>query len=315
MLRFNVNLNSKFYIVYNFYLEGLNRREIIVYSCCTGLVLFILLICTFLLRRYKLRNANTHPFIHSTSPEQNVHAIETPATDAPSEGVDGIYETIDESSISDFPIPTHATNHSNENDGSTSDDNSDPLPNDGYLNPYQPMTHEFERHGYSSIVNQSDSDCSSSGKGERVSVYLNPYQIVVPDQDKHEYCKVNDDLCIEKTNVFDISKQSPKDTYTDAQSFTPSRNIQHGESEYQCEKSKPSDYGDSLDINKKVQTSMCVAENELSHNKYIQTCDMELKLCINEHAKSTDKLERVGQCLEVRDTGDTPGAICHLNVI
>lgn len=283
-----------------FYLKGLNRREIIVYSSCTGLVSFILFICAFLLRRYKRRNANTQHVIHSTSQEQNSHAIETPATDAPTEGVDGIYETIDESSIPDFLIPTHTRNHSNENDGSTSDENSDPLPNDGYLNPYQPMEQEFERHGYLSIVDKSDSDCSSSGKGERVSVYLNPYQTIVPDQDKHEYLKVNDDSCLETNDVKDSSNQSPLGTHTDEHSYTSSKYIEQEDTKNQCDKLESSDYEDIWDMDKNVEASMHIEENELSRDQY------QLQMCIIEHTDTSDILAKVDHCLEVRGSCDLP---------
>ncbi|CAC5362506.1 unnamed protein product [Mytilus coruscus] len=296
--------------------QGLPGGEIIVYSICTGLISVILLAGTCLLRRYKQRGAHARPCPRGTSSEQlgNDIDLQVQATGTSTEVVGGIYETIHESSIPDLPISMHASHQSNESSDSSSDDNSDPLPNDGYLNPYQPMVPEFEKHGYSTIIiDNSDSDFSSSDKGERVSGYLNPYQTIVPDKDKHEYCKVNDDSCLEKNNVSDFSNQGNKDTYTDAHSHTSSRNTGIGENENQVEKSKPSDYEDSVDMDTTVQTSMCVAENELSHNEYIQTCAIDLKLCIDEHADSSDKLKKVGHCYEVRGSGDITEATCNFN--
>ncbi|CAG2231363.1 unnamed protein product [Mytilus edulis] len=260
-------------------------------STNNGLVSFILLLCTLILRRYKRRNTNTQHFLNSTSLEQPFHAIEIPTVDEPTEIVNGIYETIDESSILDLPISMLARNIGIENDGSISDDNSDPLPNDGYINPYQPIVQEFETHGYSSIADKSDSDCSCSSKSERVSEYLNPYQTIVPDQDKHEYLKVNNDSCLETNNLNDSSNQSPLGTQTDEQNYTSSKYIEQEDTKYQCDKLESSDYEDIWDMDKNVQASMHIEENELSHDQY------HLKICINEHTDSSDILEKVDHCL------------------
>lgn len=290
-----------------FFFIGLHRREIIVYSICTGFVSFILFVCTFLLRRYKQRSANHIPSTRRIPPAQlgTDIGLHVQATGTSTDVVEGIYETIDESSlIPDLQMSVPARNEYNENSGSSSDDNSDPLPNDGYLNPYQPIMQEFVKHGYSTTTHKSDLDCSSSDESDSASGYLNPYQTIVPDQDKHEYYKVYDDSRLVNNHISDFSNESTKDAYTDAHSYTQSKNTGH---ENQSE--------GSWDMDKEVQTQMCVTENKLSHNEYIQTCDIELKLCINEHGKSTDKFERVGQCLEVRDSNDSLEATCHLDVI
>lgn len=276
---------------------------------------FILLFCTFLLRRYKQRNSNTRPFPNASSPEQISNDGDIPITGASIDGGDGIYETIDESSIPDILVPRADGNLSNASSGSSSDDNNDPLPNDGYLNPYQPMTQEILKHGYSTLVDKSNSDCSSSNNGERVSEYLNPYQKIVPDQDKHEYYKVNGETYLEKDNTSDYSDQCPNGAYTDARSYRTSENTGHGENENQSKKAKPSDYADGLDIDKKDDSSICVAENKLSHNEDQRTCDIELKRCIDERVGSSDKGDKVGHCHEVSELSDTLEATCHFNVI
>lgn len=287
---------------------GLHRREIIVYSICTGLVSLILFVCTFLLRRYKQRGTNRRPFLHGTTPEQpiNVIDIREQATGTSTEVGQGIYESIDESRmISDLQISMHFRNESNSSSGSSSDDNSDPLPTDGYLNPYQPMTQEFERHGYSSIVDKSDSDGSSSETDLRVSGYLNPYQLIVPDQEKHDYLQVNEDSCLENNDLSDFSNRSPIARYIDAHSYTTSNeHLGPDENKNRCEKLISSVYEDSLDIYKKVKAPMCV-HNEMSHDEDQQICDRELKLSNDEHADSSIYLEKVSHFHEARGTVNT----------
>lgn len=229
----------------------------------------------------------------------------------------GIYETIDEPSIiPDVPIsvPNPPRNENNESFGSSSDDNSDPFPSDGYLNPYQPMVQALEMHGYSSIVDKSDSDCSSSGKDDRVSEYLNPYQMIVPDQEKHEYLKVNDDSCLEKNDVSDLSNQSPTGTYTDAHSYiTSGKYTGPKENENQFEKSKSPVCEDNLDIDKNA--SIFIVENGNTHNENQQAYDIESKQCIGIHTDSSNKLKKVYFLHEVRGSDDIPEADCRLNVI
>ncbi|CAC5364642.1 unnamed protein product [Mytilus coruscus] len=299
--------------------EGLHRREIIVYSICTGLVSLILLVCTFLLRRYKQRGANTRPFLHGTTPEQTLNDIglHEQATGISTEVGEGFYETIDESSLlPDLPISMHTRNESNESSGSSSDDNSDPLPTDGYLNPYQPMAQEFEMHGYSAIVDKNDSDCSSSCKDDRVSGYLNPYQMIVQDQEKHEYLKVNDDSCLEKNNVSDYSNQSPTGQYTDAHSYnTSGKCTGPEENENECEKMKSHVYENNYDIDEKVNASIFIEENEMNHDENQQTCDIKLKRYIGGHEDSSEKLKKIDHYHEVSGSGETSEATCHLNVI
>lgn len=301
------------FILFLVFFLGLHEREIIIYSISAGVVSFILLSCTFLLRRYKHRNAKTRPFLNASSLEQIPNDDAISVTGASIEGGDGIYETIDESSIPDILLSRAPIN---ENSGSSSDDNSDPLPNDGYLNPYQPMAQEFVKHEYSTIVDKSDSDSSSSNNGERFSGYLNPYQTIVPDQDKHDYYKVNDEKCLENKCESDFLKQSPNDTYIDAQSYdTPCKITILGENENQCEKLDSSDYKDICEMDTKVRAPGCVEENEISHDENQQACDIELKRCVDEHADSSDKVEKVGHCHEVSELSDTPEATCHFNVI
>lgn len=291
-----------------------------MYSICTGLVSLILFVCTFLLRRYKQRSANNVPFLHGTTPEQHVNDIDVQeqAISMSSEVGAGIYETIDESSIiPDVPISVHIPprNENNESFGSSSDDNSDPFPSDGYLNPYQPIAQEFEMHGYSSIVDKSDSDCSSSGKDDRVSGYLNPYQMIVPDQEKHEYLKINDDVGLEKNDVSDFSNQSHTGTYIDAHSYnTPGKYTGPEENKNQCEKMKSLAHEDNLVIDKNVKASIFIGENEMTHNENQQRSDIESKQCIGIHTDSSSNLKKVYFSHEVRGSDDIPEADCQLNV-
>lgn len=231
----------------------------------------------------------------------------------------GIYETIDESSINpDVPIsvPTPPRNENNDSFGSSSDDNSDPFPSDGYLNPYQPIAQEFEMHGYSSIVDKSDSDCSSSGKDDRVSVYLNPYQMIVPDQEIHEYLKVKADSCLEKNDVSDLSNQRLTGTYTDAHSFnTTGKYTGPKENKNQCEKMKSPVYEDNLVIDKNVIASIFIGDNEMTHDETQQRSDIESKQCIGINTDSSSNLKKVYLLHEVRCSDDLPEADCQLNVI
>ncbi|CAC5364661.1 unnamed protein product [Mytilus coruscus] len=235
---------------------GLPGKEIFVYIICTGLIAFILLVGTFLLRRCKhgkQRGSNTRPCPRGSSSEQldlHVHATGT-STDA----VEVVYENIEELSIPDrnLPVIIHARSQSNENDYSWPDNDSDSLPNDGYLNPYQPMIQNFERHGFSTRVEMSDAGCSG---------YLNPHQIVVPDQDKHDYYKVKDySSGLDKNDSQEVSN-------TDTNSYRSSTE----ENENQCEKTKFPAFADCLDSDQKDKASICYEENELRHDEDEQTC-------------------------------------------
>lgn len=257
-----------------------------------------MLFCGILLRRSKQRNVNTRHFSNVSSAEQVPNDADEPVILASIGGGDGVYETIDESSIPYIPITMPARNQSDESSDSSLEENSDPLPNDDYLNPYQPIIEQFEKHEYTSIIERRDSDCSTLDECDEGSGYLNPYQMIIPDQDSHEYYKVNDGFCEGHNKESDFATQGLVVTYSDVHSYTSSTDTGHGENENETLYSI--EYKDSWDMVKNVQTSINVAENEMNHNKNQLTCDIELKLCMNEYPDSSEQLEVVNQYHEIR---------------
>lgn len=92
-----------------------------------------------------------------------------------------LYEEIDELTMYHEPLNGNdrSSSSSSENDANITDE-------DGYLNPYQPVLPDTEKHEYTCINDSSDSGESKN------SEYLNPYQPIVSVYDSHEYKTILD---------------------------------------------------------------------------------------------------------------------------
>lgn len=199
---------------------GLQKREVIVYSICIGLLSFGLLFCTFLIRRYRHRHTIIRINNTDNIQRQDNPTIEQVANDS-SENVENAYEMIDERNlVTDNPLNENDQTSDHTSEGSSPVDTG-PLPNDDYLNPYQPMVEVVENHEYSRTYDTGDTDSSESNGENKSSQYLNPYQPMVSDSDRHEYCKAQQDFPDSEKDKIVVTTGQNSDAYTDAHSFRP----------------------------------------------------------------------------------------------
>ncbi|VDI55479.1 pancreatic lipase-related protein 1 [Mytilus galloprovincialis] len=151
-----------------------------------------------------------------------------------SENLENAYEMIDERNmVTDNPLIENdqTSDHTSE---SSSHVGTGPLPNDGYLNPYQPMVEVVENHEYSRTHATGDTDSSESNGENKSSQYLNPYQPMVSDSDRHEYCKAQQDFPDSEKDKIVVTTGQNSDAYTDAHSFRPTHAFELKGNENEC---------------------------------------------------------------------------------
>ncbi|CAC5383322.1 unnamed protein product [Mytilus coruscus] len=176
---------------------GLNAREIIVYSICAGAFAFVIVLCIACQRRYKNIYGNFKKNQTESKKGRNKPEISLP--DIPLEGIEDIYEVIDESNMIE--------NHENISDISNSVTNANdrywqPVGND-YLTPYQSTgegsnsndsndnhtEYSATTNLYNETTNDHNSTSSSPDVHGRISNYFIQYVPIInpADNDIQEY--------------------------------------------------------------------------------------------------------------------------------
>ncbi|CAC5360221.1 unnamed protein product [Mytilus coruscus] len=171
---------------------GLLKREIVIYSICTGGFAILIFLSMLLLRQYRktsMKAKSRHGTTENNFPEQNVanpsvRSSETAVNTYETTG--GEYETIDESNMFDIHVSTNSRIIDEGSGNSSGYENENEL-HAGNINPsYESTVSETNVHDNSTDSNTLSNGSSSSSVTEG-SGYLNPYQPIVIDADIHKY--------------------------------------------------------------------------------------------------------------------------------
>ncbi|CAC5403209.1 unnamed protein product [Mytilus coruscus] len=173
----------------------------IVYSICAGAFVFVILLCTVCRRQYKQVHVKFKRYQTAYRRNRNIQEMSLP--NIPLEEIEGIYEVIDESNMTDnFGIIVESNRSISDANERNSQTNSN-----SYLTPCQPDEEELntnnsiDNKSERSSLSQSDANHPTTGDRESTSSnsdiqnnrssYLNPYQPIVHSPDIHEYLSIH----------------------------------------------------------------------------------------------------------------------------